>query len=202
MVCCVLIGLAFALPVIIARQMFGLFGGSGYCSMAWRPEAGGISESMLPNTTNAVAFNGVGQGSFSLHNRAWSFFYAGRGAVQLLRNEHSAWIQLSFAVAVIAASIALDISNSDWRWIVLSIGMVLCAEGLNTAIESVCDGISKEYQEYIKTAKDVAAGAVLLVSVAAAIIGAQTLLPYMNIASEPVALMCSVDSVSVEGEVA
>ena len=39
---------------------------------------------------------------------------------------------------------------------------------------------ASEYQEYIKTAKDVAAGAVLLVSIAAAIIGTLTLLPYIQ----------------------
>ena len=193
MVCCLLIGLAFALPVIIARRIFGLFGGAGFCSMAWRPGLDGVVESSLPlagKLKPAMPVGGQGTGGFSLGNRAWSFYYAGRGAMQLLRHEHSAWIQLTFAFAAVGASIVLNISSSDWRWIVLSIGVVLCAEGLNTAIESVCDGGSLEYQEYIKTAKDVAAGAVLLVSIAAAIIGALTLLPYMRGSVIPDQVIC------------
>lgn len=62
----------------------------------------------------------------------------------------------------------------------LVIGLVLTAEGLNTAIEKACDEISLEYRERIKTAKDVAAGAVLLSSITAAIIGVQTFLPYVS----------------------
>jgi len=57
--------------------------------------------------------------------------------------------------------------------------MVLSVEGLNTAVECTCDRISLAYSEQIRVAKDVAAGAVLLSSIAAALIGMLTFWPYL-----------------------
>jgi diacylglycerol kinase (ATP) len=106
--------------------------------------------------------------------------------MRLLRYEHSAWIQLSIAAVAVVLAIALQISASDWRWIVVACGMVLSVEGLNTAVEATCDRISVAYSEQIKLAKDVAAGAVLLSSIAAAVIGVLTFWPYL-FADNPVA---------------
>lgn len=44
-------------------------------------------------------------------------------------------------------------------------------EAVNTAIEKIADMISPEYNETIKQIKDLAAGAVLFVAIAAAITG-------------------------------
>lgn len=182
MICCVIIALAFTLPVLLARKLFGAFGGGNHCSMAWRP-----AQAMVPvGPQVAVSFGVPVQGNarfsddhFSVIGRVKSFGHAGRGAYRLLRFEHSAWIQMTLASAAVIAGLLLGISNDDWRWIVLMIGLVLSAEGLNTAIEKACDQISLEYSDRIKVAKDVAAGAVLLSSITAAVIGVQTLLPYV-----------------------
>ncbi len=175
MVCCVLIALLFALPFIVARQLTGWLTGTVRCNMAWRPVAAGE----LPAVTYVAPQFRLPAVGFSIGNRAKSFIHAGRGLYLLLRYEHSAWIQLSFVVTVVAVSLWLDISANDWRWMVLLMGLVLCAEGLNTAIENACNAISVEYCSSIKAAKDVAAGTVLLISLVAALIGAQILLPYV-----------------------
>ena len=47
------------------------------------------------------------------------------------------------------------------------IATVLSGEAVNTAIETLCDRISKENEEKIKRIKDLAAGAVLIKAVAA-----------------------------------
>ncbi len=189
MACCILIALAFALPFMVLRQVSGWFGGSAQCSMAWQPA--GLAHrpptEMTQSPKNAVSTGFATGTGFSIANRAKSFLHAGRGMYLLLRYEHSAWIQLSFMLVVIALSLELDISGSDWRWMMLLIGMVLCAEGLNTAIEYACNAVSVEYCEHIKTAKDVAAGAVLLISLTAAAIGVQTLLPYVKQSIWPIA---------------
>jgi len=136
--------------------------------------------------------NGLNKGlatgrGFTIVDRAKSFRYAGRGAVRLLRYEHSAWIQLSIASVAIVLAIVLNISMADWRWIIVACGLVLSLEGLNTAVERTCDRISVAYCGQIKVAKDVAAGAVLLGSIAAALIGVLTFIPYLTDSSAAIA---------------
>ena len=53
------------------------------------------------------------------------------------------------------------------------------AELFNTAIESLVDLVSPEYDEMAGFAKDVAAGAVLVAAIAAAVIGAIIFTPYL-----------------------
>ena len=52
--------------------------------------------------------------------------------------------------------------------LILLISLVIAAELVNTAIENVCDLVTKEQNPYIKAAKDMAAGAVLALSIGAA----------------------------------
>ena len=53
----------------------------------------------------------------------------------------------------------------------MAIGLVLGIEGLNTAVEKIADFVQPEFDEKIGFIKDVSAGAVMLVSIAASIIG-------------------------------
>ena len=65
----------------------------------------------------------------------------------------------------------LEISSGEWVAVILSIGMVWCAEGVNTAVEFLGDEISLERRERIGRAKDVAAFAVLVSALTAAAVG-------------------------------
>ena len=57
-------------------------------------------------------------------------------------------------------------------------GMVLAAEGFNTAIERLVDLVSPDFHPVAGDVKDVAAGAVLICAIAAAIIGMIIFIPY------------------------
>ena len=116
---------------------------------------------------------------FSIRSRFSSFGYAFSGLGLLLRAEYNAWIHLAATVIVIAVSFALGISVSDWRWIVLAIGLVWASEAFNTAIEGLCDIVSPDFDERIRVVKDVAAGSVLVLAIVAALIGVLTLGPYV-----------------------
>lgn len=118
----------------------------------------------------------------SMRARMRSFVYAGRGLRSLVRTEHNAWLHLAATGLVIAAGFALMISVDDWRWITLAIALVWIAEAFNTAIEELCDRVTDAFDPAIGRVKDLAAGAVLLASIGAAIIGILTLGPAaMNI---------------------
>ncbi len=113
----------------------------------------------------------------SVRARMRSFVYAARGLRSLVRTEHNAWLHLAATGLVIAAGFVLKISMDDWRWITLAIALVWIAEAFNTAIEELCDRITDVFDPAIGRVKDLAAGAVLLASIGAAIIGILTLGP-------------------------
>ncbi|WP_439182165.1 diacylglycerol kinase [Carboxylicivirga taeanensis] len=59
----------------------------------------------------------------------------------------------------------------------LCIALVLAMELLNSTIEALCDYVSAERHELIRKAKNMAAGAVLVVSIAAFAVGLIIFLP-------------------------
>ena len=114
---------------------------------------------------------------FSVRRRFSSFRYAWEGIVSFFREEHNARIHLVSSIIAIGLSYFLKISLREWFAILLSICFVFVCELFNTALENVCDMISKEEHQAIKKAKDQAAAAVLIASVFALIIGAFVFLP-------------------------
>jgi diacylglycerol kinase (ATP) len=74
-------------------------------------------------------------------------------------------------VVVLVAGWFFEISRLEWCAVLAAIGLVLTAEGINTAIEAVVDLASPEQHLLAGRAKDVAAGAVLIAAVVAAVIG-------------------------------
>lgn len=115
-----------------------------------------------------------------LASRLRSFGHAFRGLASLIATEPHARIHLVAAICVVAVGAVLQVSAQDWRWLVLLIGWVWCAEAINTALEHLCDAITRDHHPGIRVAKDVAAAAVLISAIAASIIGAMIFLPYLG----------------------
>ena len=65
----------------------------------------------------------------------------------------------------------------EWAVLVLAIGLVWLAEGVNTALEALGDAVSADPNPLVGRAKDVAAGAVLLASIGAAAAGLLIFVP-------------------------
>lgn len=116
---------------------------------------------------------------FSLAKRAKSFAHAGRGIALFLKTAHNAWIQLAILAVVIILGAYLKISRIDWILLVFAAGLVLVAEAFNSAIEIDIDLTSPEYHPAARDTKDVAAGAVLVASIIAAVIGILVFYPYI-----------------------
>lgn len=115
---------------------------------------------------------------FSLMARGKSFVNAGRGIKVFLQTTPNAWIQMLLGFAAVCLGIYLKIERFDWFIIIIAIGAVLAAEAFNTAIEIDINLTSPNQHPYAKDTKDVAAGAVLIVSVFALIIGLLVFVPY------------------------
>lgn len=110
-------------------------------------------------------------------NRIKSVGFALRGAILLIRTEASIKIQVFLAIVMTALGFYFDISNTEWILQILAIAMVMGVEGANTAIEKICDFVHPEFDSKIGFIKDVSAGAVMLVSIGAAIVGLIIYLP-------------------------
>jgi diacylglycerol kinase (ATP) len=123
----------------------------------------------------------MGQKRFTWKGRARSFGFALAGLKHVLATQHNFWIHLCVSVLVVIAGASLQVSANDWRWLIAATALVLVAETLNTAIELTCDAIAPQFNTYIEKAKDIAAGAVLLASIAAAVIGISVFWPYLRL---------------------
>ena len=108
---------------------------------------------------------------FSIIKRAESFTHAGRGVKILLKTTHNFWIHISVFVLVIAFGFYFKITNTEWMALIIVSGFVFVSEAFNTAIEIDMNLTSPEYHPYARDTKDVAAGAVLLSSITAILVG-------------------------------
>ena len=116
---------------------------------------------------------------FSLRNRLYSFRFAFNGLKVLFLEEHNSRIHLVIALVVIMAGFLCKITNYEWLAILLSLGLVISLEIVNTALEKIADFISPEYDLRIKVIKDLAAAGVMVGAFAAVGVGLVVFGPYI-----------------------
>lgn len=112
-----------------------------------------------------------------IKERLNSFKYAFKGIRLLFLSEMNAKIHLLFTSLVIIGGLFFSVSATEWCLLILSIAMVLCAEGMNTAIEYLTDLVSPNFNDLAGKTKDVAAGAVLIAAIGAATVGCIIFIP-------------------------
>lgn len=112
--------------------------------------------------------------------RIISFKHAFWGIWIALKEEPSLKFHFLIATLVIILGFYLNISKIEWMIVTLTIGIVISLELTNTAIEEVVNSFVQDVHPAAKKAKDVAAGAVLIASITALIIGLIIFLPYFN----------------------
>ncbi len=100
-----------------------------------------------------------------------SFNFAFEGIIHVMRAERNLRIHFAIAVGVIVAAVAFDVTRMELIALLLAITLVLIAEMLNSALEAVVDLVTPSFEPFAKIAKDVAAGAVLIATMAAVAIG-------------------------------
>ncbi|MDO4882158.1 MAG: diacylglycerol kinase family protein [Oscillospiraceae bacterium] len=99
-----------------------------------------------------------------------SFGCAIKGFFGAVCSEGHLRFHLVAAVYVLVFSSFYNFSAAQWAVLIILIALVIAAELVNTAIENTCDAITEEQNANIGRAKDMAAGAVLVLSIAAAAI--------------------------------
>lgn len=96
-----------------------------------------------------------------------SFLHAVDGIVYAFKCEHNMIIILLAAVLAITAGLTFNISQVEWFFVILIIGLVAATEMINTAIEATIDLITTKTHPLAKIAKDTASSASLILSITA-----------------------------------
>ena len=104
-------------------------------------------------------------------NHLDSYRYAVEGIVYAFRTQKHMRFHFFTVVLVLTIGLLLRLSRVEMAILFIVVSGVLVAEMMNTAIESVVDMITQAYHPLAKLAKDIAAGAVLIASITAAVVG-------------------------------
>ncbi len=109
-----------------------------------------------------------------------SFRYAFQGLVYALATQRNLRLHFFTAAAVMVLGWILNLPKREFIVVLAAIMVVMVAEMMNTAVEAVVDLASPEIHPLAQTAKDVAAGAVLLAASGAALLGLWVFLPRIS----------------------
>jgi diacylglycerol kinase (ATP) len=106
-----------------------------------------------------------------------SFRFAWQGVVSAFRSEPNLRIHFLAICLTIPAGLFFTITSLEWVCITICAGIVLAAELFNTALEKLVDLVSPDFNPLAGKIKDIAAGAVLICSVCALIVGLVIFIP-------------------------
>ncbi|MBW2688786.1 MAG: diacylglycerol kinase [Deltaproteobacteria bacterium] len=93
------------------------------------------------------------------------------GILWAVKTQRHMLFHLVAAILVLVGALFLRLTLHEFALLALAITLVLFAELVNTAIEVVVDLVSPDFHPLAQRAKDVAAGAVLLASAGALVLG-------------------------------
>ena len=114
---------------------------------------------------------------YSLKRFFKGFGYAFSGIIHGFKSEQNLLIDFILGIIAIVLAILLKFSNIELCMVLLTIGLIMGLELMNTAIEYTVDMAMPEIHPLAKLSKDIAAGSVLLASVCALVVGIILYLP-------------------------
>ncbi|MGH3023506.1 MAG: diacylglycerol kinase [Gaiellaceae bacterium] len=102
-----------------------------------------------------------------LQSLNWAF----EGVIHVLRTQRNMRIHFAVATIVLVLAFSYGVTKLELMALLVAISFVLIAEMVNTAIEATIDLATTSFDPLAKIAKDIAAGAVLIASVNAIVVG-------------------------------
>ena len=99
-----------------------------------------------------------------------SFMHAFKG-LSIITLERNSTLHVSIAVFVLLEGILFKVTSTEWLFIIVAISSVLAFEIINSAMERLASKFSDQPSKGIGLIKDASAAAVLVASIAAAVIG-------------------------------
>ena len=115
---------------------------------------------------------------FSLKKFFRSFSYAVNGLIKIFKEEHSFRVQILIGIAVLLLSFLFQIKVWELIVVILVISLILIFELINSVIERFADILKPRLHPFVENTKDMMAAVVLILSIAAALIGLLIFIPY------------------------
>ena len=112
-----------------------------------------------------------------IKGRLKSFKNAFKGLRTFFHSETNAKIHFTAAIAAIGLGVFFRLNYWEWGLIIIAIAMVISTEAMNTAIETLTNLVTRDYNELAGKTKDIAAAAVLVTAFGAVAIGCIVFLP-------------------------
>lgn len=107
-----------------------------------------------------------------------SLGYAFRGFKHAIKTELNLRIHIIALVLVFFLGVFAELSRLEWVVLIITSGVVISAELLNTAIEKLTDMVSPAHSDQAGKVKDIAAAAVLVLAIASVVIGVLIFYPH------------------------
>lgn len=116
-----------------------------------------------------------------MKDRFRSFLYAFRGIFYCFCSGWNARIQGLAALCIAIFGFVVGFELQEWLVVIICIGLVLSLEAINTALEELANYVEPERKPQIGRIKDIAAGAVLIASMASLGVGLILVFKYLGI---------------------
>lgn len=116
---------------------------------------------------------------FSFRQLSTSFKFALEGLSYSIKENQNVKLHLIFAVIVLILGLLLGLTRYELFGVGLLVVLVISAEMINSVVEEVVNLLVNEHRKEAKTAKDVSAGMVLLISVFASVVGIFIFIPHI-----------------------
>lgn len=104
-------------------------------------------------------------------------YYAFNGIKLAFKTEINMRVHSFIMIIVLLLGFVFSVSNIEWVLLLLTIGLVITAEVFNTAVEHMLDYLAPEIHPAVGAIKDLTAGAVLVTSIVALLVGVIIFLP-------------------------
>ena len=108
-----------------------------------------------------------------------SFKHAWDGILHNLKTQPNFRVHLFIGSLTILAGYYFRLAAWEWLILIFTITLVLIAEMINTAIESMVDLLTSEHRKHAKIAKDTSAGMVLVTALSSIIVGVIIFIPHL-----------------------
>ena len=106
-----------------------------------------------------------------------SFKYCYEGIVYAFYHEQNIIVMMIIGIITLALGIVFKLNISERLAIIITVGLVLSLEMINTGLEAVVDLVTKDKKPLAKVAKDAASGAVGIMCIFAVIEGLMIFVP-------------------------
>lgn len=99
------------------------------------------------------------------------FRHAFRGLGVAFRSEDSFLVHGPVAICAVSLALWLGLSPAEWGVLLLTISLVFCLELVNSAVESLAQGLTQAHNPLVGQALDIAAGATLFAALGSIAVG-------------------------------